>query len=86
MAVAKTLALVDLATITVIKCLLVQATKRGGGLSTICTKRLQVTIRSSLLLMMIYNCIKHYNYLQAHLHEIQTYTKIHKHIYKYKSC
>jgi hypothetical protein len=27
-----------------------------------------VSIRSSLLLMIIYKCTKHYNYLQAYLH------------------
>ncbi len=39
------------------------------------------TISSSLLLVIILNHTKHLNYFQAHLHEIQTYTNMHKHVY-----
>jgi len=37
-----------------------------------CMKRLLVNFKSSLLLVIIYKCTKHYNYLQTHLHLIQT--------------
>jgi hypothetical protein len=37
----------------------------------LCMKRLLVTIRSSILLMIIGK--KHYNYLQAYLQKLQTY-------------
>jgi hypothetical protein len=33
-----------------------------------CTKGLLVRIRSSLLVMILRKCTKHYNYLQAYLH------------------
>jgi hypothetical protein len=35
-------------------------------------KRLLVNIKSSLLLKTIYECSKHYNYLQTDLHLIET--------------
>ncbi len=56
------------------------------GIWAMCTKRLLVRIRSSLLVTIIYNFAKHNNYLQAHLHQTQTYLQIQellKHIYKY---
>jgi hypothetical protein len=40
-----------------------------------CTRRLVVTNRSGSLLMIIYECAKHYNYLQAYLQIIQTQNK-----------
>ncbi len=43
------------------------------GKNKICTKRLVITIRSSLSLKNIYKHKKHDNFLQAYLHDIQTY-------------
>ncbi len=37
-----------------------------------------VRIRSSLLVTIIYNFPKHYNYLQAHIHQTQTYLQVQK--------
>ncbi len=39
-------------------------------------KRLLVTIRSSLILPIMYKYTKHYNYLQVYIHILQTYTNI----------
>jgi hypothetical protein len=38
-----------------------------------CTKRLPVRIRLSLIVTIIYRCTNHYNYLQAYLHQTQIY-------------
>jgi hypothetical protein len=40
--------------------------------SSHCMKKLLANFKSSLLLMSIYKCTKHLNYLQTHLHLIQT--------------
>ncbi len=57
-------------------------------IKSMCTNRLLVNFKSSLLLMIIYKCTKHYNYLQAHLHLIQTYLQasnvIKSHMYRHK--
>jgi hypothetical protein len=49
-----------------------------------------VRIRSSLLVITIYNYPKLYNYLQAHIHQTQTYLQVqlkgvYKSLHKYKS-
>jgi hypothetical protein len=36
-------------------------------------EKILVTIRSSLLLMIIYTCTIHYNYLQAHLQNVKAH-------------
>ncbi len=51
-------------------------------------KRLLVNFKSSLLLKIIYKCTTYYNYLQTHLHLIQTNLqaskKLKTHIYRHK--
>ncbi len=51
-------------------------------------KRLFVNFKSSLLLMIICKCTKHYNYLETHLHLILTYLRASKllkaHMYRPK--
>ncbi len=37
-----------------------------------CMKRLLANFKSSILRNIIYECTKHYNYLETHLHLIQT--------------
>ena len=37
-----------------------------------CMKRLLANFKSGLLQKIIYECTKHYNYLETHLHLIQT--------------
>ncbi len=41
-----------------------------------CTKKLLVTITSSLLLAFIHKCVKHYSYLLVHLHAMQMDTNM----------
>ncbi len=41
-------------------------------------------LAQNVLLIIIQNCTKHYNYLQAYLYEIQAYTNKHNQIYKYQ--
>jgi hypothetical protein len=44
----------------------------------ICTKRLLVTIRSSLVVMIIDNAAKPFNYLQLYLQKLQTCLQVQK--------
>jgi hypothetical protein len=56
---------------------------------TMCTERILVSIRSSVLVKIIYKCTKHYNYLHAYLHLAQTYLQtselLKTYIYRHKS-
>jgi hypothetical protein len=40
---------------------------------SICTKKLLVRVRSSLLVTIVFKSTKHFNYLQAYLQQTQTY-------------